>query len=217
LKILKNCKPSTLSAIAFAFVVGVLLGRFLFVTNCRTQGGAFIKTIPSNQSETGSCEENADYTLDIVRRRLIEPPPLAIDKPANEIHGATLKSVEGQKIIVEFSASVLDPDKKGLMSRIVTVSEKTILLRQWQKDSETFDAELKAFAEGNKPFFSQGESSIRTAKLDGLGLPSPYMEGKISLGDLKTGDLVTIHTVSDIRKDKTFAADSIYLEAAPQS
>ena len=168
---------------------------------------------PSSQQQNpkGTYEEGYQAGLVFAKKKLAEQNPLT-DRPVNEIQGATVKSITGQNITVEFKASMLDFFKDGLAAKTISVSDKTLFERHIPKDSGAYSEELRQYSKTFDNYQKTVGKTLQAPSADEPTPPLPYTFEKISLADLKPGETVSVRTSDDLRTADSVVADAVFLE-----
>jgi len=117
-----------------------------------------------------------------------------------------VKSVTRDAITIDVTTSAANPFTEGdaPLTREVTVTETTAIVRMEQKDPAIFQKEMTDFQKATK-------DSIASAKNAPVAItpPSPFGEKSIKLADIKVGDMVTVTAESDIANAESFSATKI--------
>lgn len=103
-----------------------------------------------------------------------------------------------------------DPSSSGGASRTVIVDNDTVIESMVQKDSATLQREQAAFMEKIKDV-----QNVNTASPDAgapIVPPEPFIREKMTLKDIKEGDLVTVTSNEDVSKAKKFTAVRISVQ-----
>lgn len=135
----------------------------------------------------GSYEEGYQAALGFARQRLYDEGVVKDEGKVYDL-SATIKSISGQEITVEFEASDLDIFQKGMATKIAIIADDTIVEKYVRKSAEQIKKEEK-----------------ETEK------PEEYDVQIIKVGDLKVGDNVRIRSDVDIRADDSFEVRSMEL------
>jgi len=120
---------------------------------------------------------------------------------------ATIKSIEGNKITVEFASSLLDLFGDGMTERTLIVNEDATIEKieekpeeQYAKESLTYDKALKAYQElAPKAAIGQHRPLM----------PSKVIIKKLSINDLKVGDTIDFSIEGSIQEDVPIEASTI--------
>lgn len=122
--------------------------------------------------------------------------------------GGTVDSVSDVEFILKVPS--FDPSSSGGMStRTVAIDQATIIERLIQKDSATIQKEQSAFMEQIQKIQNAETSDTTSAP---IVPPEPFKREKISLKDLKAGDMVSVTANEDISKAKKFVAVRVSLQ-----
>lgn len=122
--------------------------------------------------------------------------------------GGIVESVSDSGFTLKLSAA--DPfASKGPSVRNVSVDERTVIERLLQKDNATIQKEQTAFMEKLKKAQEGGSASADSAPLTP---PEPFTREKISLSDIKAGDMVLVFADEDISIVKQFIAAKVSLQ-----
>ena len=130
--------------------------------------------------------------------------------------GGTVENVSDSGFTLRLSA--YDPlASQGPSLRNVAVNTETILERLIQKDNATIQKEQTAFMEkisagGAAPAGGQGSASGGENQSEPLTPPEPFIREKISLNDIKAGDMVLVSAGEDIATAKQFIATRVSLQ-----
>jgi hypothetical protein len=186
-------------------LLGFIVGRIDLRSDCPA-----LALLPAE----GSFDKGFESGLEFAKRKLAEDSPMLFqDQPLHEVRRATLKSIDGKNVTVELRASVLDFLKDGMTSRSVTISDNTLLERHTQKPIDEFMKENSLYVgQGVGNGKNINKDSNPADNIDKPAPPLPYIVEKIGLGDLKIGDIVDVHTASNLRTANTVVADSIFVD-----
>src|SRR3989344_4662746 len=130
--------------------------------------------------------------------------------------GGTVENVSDSGFTLRLST--YDPfASEGPSLRNVTVNTETVLERLIQKDNATIKKEQTAFMEkisagGAAPAGAQGSASGGENQSEPLTPPEPFIREKISLNDIKAGDMVLVSAGEDIGTAKQFTATRVSLQ-----
>src|SRR3989344_4229560 len=130
--------------------------------------------------------------------------------------GGTVENVSDSGFTLRLSA--YDPfTSQGPSLRNVTVNKETILERLIQKDNATIKKEQIAFMEkfsagGAAPAGGQGSATGGENQSAPLTPPEPFIRERISLNDIKAGDMVLVSAGEDIATAKQFVAVRVSLQ-----
>jgi len=158
----------------------------------------------------GSYEQGYQEALDFARQRLTEEGMIeGFEGPLTFLR-ATVKSVSGQNVVIEFKASELDLFQEGMATKTVVVPADLFIEQQADKPEEQIAKEYEAF---EKAYQEYEASLAENPELEEEGPEEPmtYTVVNLSAGDLKAGDVLTIRTDSDIRTNDSFEASFIRL------
>src|SRR3989338_3389700 len=123
--------------------------------------------------------------------------------------GGTVENVSDSGFTLRLSA--YDPfASQGPSLRNVTLNEETVLERLIQKDNATIQKEQTAFME--KISAGGGSPPGGEKKKDTLTPPEPFTRERISLNDIKAGDMVLVSAGEDIATAKQFIATRVSLQ-----
>ena len=123
--------------------------------------------------------------------------------------GGTVENVSDSGFTLRLFA--YDPfASQGPSLRNVTVNKETILERLIQKDNATIQKEQTAFMEK----ISAGGGSATGGENQSAPLtpPEPFTRERISLNDIKAGDMVLVSAGEDIATAKQFIATRVSLQ-----
>ena len=130
--------------------------------------------------------------------------------------GGTVENVSDSGFTLRLSA--YDPfASQGPSLRNVTVNKETILERLIQKDNATIQKEQTAFMEkisagSAAPAGGQGSATGGENQSAPLTPPEPFIRERISLNDIKAGDMVLVSAGEDIGTAKQFTATRVSLQ-----
>ena len=117
----------------------------------------------------------------------------------------TIKSINGNVILIESDNTIQNPFEKSIKSRSITVNGNTKITKLENKDQATFQKELDDF-----------QSKMKTQKADGtpqlIQPPAPFIEKQLSLDDLKVGDKITADASENIKEKDSFEATRIVMQ-----
>lgn len=131
------------------------------------------------------------------------PPAPAPAMPADlrSISGA-VKSVSGDSIVIKVN-SFASASSASSDERTVVAMSSTVIERNKQKDTNVFQKEIEAY---NAKMRSQTTSSTSASP---TSPPDPFVHQKITLADVKPGEMVNVTANENIAKAKKFTAVSI--------
>lgn len=177
------------------------------------QEGVSVKKVAPKK---GSYEEGYQAALDFAKKRMAEEGVIegygeeGEAVPLNFLR-ATVKSISGQNVTIEFKASELDIFLEGMATKTVVVSG-TIIEHRTDKPEEQIAKEYeifeKAYQELEARFAENPEAEV---EFEELQEPLTYTVVNLSAGDLMAGDVLTIRTDSDIRTTDSFEASFVRL------
>ncbi len=205
----KTFSPLVVGLLAFA--LGLALG--LIVGSTSNQSPAPTGGV---QNQNGSYDKGYQAALGSARKLLAKNfPALFQDQPVHEVNRAVLKTIDGKKLTVEFKASALDPLGDGTIVKSFTVSDGTVLERHTPRPMNEFATERDQYTQDIQMYFKEMGSSPNPTGLKMPTPPQPYTSEKISIADLKPGDIVSFSTSADLRTSDSAVADSVFTEVAP--
>lgn len=181
---------------AFVAIVGVilLLASFLAGLAIGMKSGAIL---PGGGSK--ACD--AQDVLERLSDQGYLPPDVSLSEPVFEIDGNVV-AVGSDYVEVEAILGLLDD---ASVFR-VAVNPETVITRRTLKDAETLQREEIAFAEALDSF-DPASSEIPEP-------PEPFVEETISLADIKSGDMINVSTLENIRESSNFTASAISIDAS---
>jgi hypothetical protein len=161
--------------------------------------------------QKGSYEDGYQAALDFARKKLSDKGMFGLGK--NTIPNATVKSVNGNQIIVEFDASRLDIFSEGMATKTIIIPDTVKIEKHTPKDPAEVQ---KAFDEFKKKY----DEFLNTAKTGGEmnnppDKPMPYTVENVALADIKAGDIISVTYEVDASKPDTLNALSVVLNTAP--
>ena len=163
----------------------------------------------------GSYEDGYQTALDFARKKVEEKGMFFPAGKMLGIQSATVKSVSGKNIVVEFDASLLDFFAEGKLTKTVTVPDNVSIQQNVPKPVEDYQKEEDAFREK----ISEMNAKIAagdTSEIANVQPPTPYTIKKLGIKDLKPGDVISVTTSADISKSDTFEAISVILAYIPE-
>ena len=101
-------------------------------SNLLSQGGKIGDSVLGKKVKKGSYEEGYQAALEFARKRLAEEDLFITEVELNRLR-ATVKSVSGNNVVVEFEASVLDVFREGMATKTVMVSGENVIEKRIQK------------------------------------------------------------------------------------
>lgn len=125
----------------------------------------------------------------------------------------TVMAVGDDRLTIEADLRSFDPlGLKNLpKERVVTITSSTTIVRLEAKSAEEFEADQRAFNEALADYRPDAEGATLPP-----APPSNYTETKISLADIRVGDLVTVIAAADILSSASFeAVNVVVLPASP--
>ena len=196
-----------LSAILFAaglYFAGAGLFSPFAKESAVTQGESVLDT---GIIKKGSYDEGYQAGLDFAKRQLAKEGFLegyendGITLPLNSIQ-AKIKSIDGDRVVIEFDASLLDIFQEGSVTKVMVVPEEVSIEKQVSKTDEEMKKEYEEFKKTNSKPNDNSASDIPDEPLE-------YTVVKLKLSDLKEGDVLRIRTKDDIRTKDPFEAESV--------
>ncbi len=136
----------------------------------------------------GSYEQGYEEALDFARRKLMEEGEF---EPRNSLT-ATVKSVSGQNIVVEFDATLLDPFAEGMVTKTIAVGGDTQLYERLPKDEEEFKKEYEAFEKAIQDYETAFKANPEGEGLEEPEEPQEYTVKTLTASDFMAGDRVRI-------------------------
>jgi hypothetical protein len=191
-------------------IISLAAGFYLGKTGSWVSKNPYVVSNFSKNAEAkkGSYDEGYQAALDFARKKLEEKGLFSGSRQIFGLPSATIKSINGYNIIVEFDASVLDLFGEGKVTKTVIVSDPTVIqqnipksIQDYQKEEDSF---LKQMDEINAKI-KAGEPVDKTVIVQS---PTPYTIKKIGLNDLKIGDVITVAGKYDSANPDTFKTNA---------
>ena len=204
----------TLLLAFFAFSLGLYLagiGAFSpFGTTVVTEKtNGVIQTVV----QKGSYEKGYNEALDFARQKLVDEG--IIDETVDRLY-ATVKSINGQNIIVEFGASDLDLLQEGMATRTITVAGDTVIEQHIIKPEGQFQKEYDEYEKVRQEYEDHYAQNPDDPGMQEPDEPLEYTIKILQLSDLKAGYRINILTEMNIRTNDAFEATNIYSEYSPE-
>jgi hypothetical protein len=209
---------STLFVGILALALGFMAGEAVKLPMNSTSQSSVATRCPqvSVQPLKGANDEGCQVVLDSARKALVARFPMFRDASVNQLQKAVIKSIDGQKLSVEFDASALDFLKYGMVTKIAILTDKTTFERHSQKPLKQFAREMDQFGIDNQAYQELAAQATDRSTLPKHPIfPLPFFSENITMADLKPGDTVTVQTSSDIRTSDSFEAESVIVEPQP--
>jgi len=151
-------------------------------------------------------QQGLDEAMNTVEKRL-ETIGI-IPQTITYIGNATVKSINGQNIVVEFDAAAIDLLKEGKMTKTILVPDSVSIEQRIQKPQEELEklyVDFQKQADEIQKKISEGQAVENIEPL------LPYTVKTLQLSDLKVGEVISIESKTDVRQTDTIEAVSIQL------
>lgn len=198
---------STLIIAIIVFLGGLYLGE-TGMLKLFTQ----LETIKPVAEEKGTYEQGYQEALDFARQKLMErgefmtPGSLA----------ATIKSVSGQNVTIEFETSVLDIFADGMATKTVIVGDDTVIEQHIPRLEEEFEKEYLAFEKAREEYEVRYVANPDDPNLQEPQEPQEYTVKTLTVSDLQAGDRIFVRAEEGAFVNDTFEATYIRLEYRPE-
>jgi len=141
--------------------------------------------------------------------------PMMAGMEIRNISGSVEK-VDGNKISLKIRALEPLADSK-LDTRVITVSDKTKIVKMTQKDQAVFQKEMSDF---QKKMQDNMKNASASGSVPGgfIGMPPEmYNKEDVKISNIKQGDMVMVAANEDIKEKAEFEALEINIQPAPPS
>jgi len=178
----------TLFIAFFTFAAGYYVGQ-TGVAQPASSGQPSISQPPvSVPDKKGSYEQGYQEALDFARQKLMEGGEF---EPVNSVI-ATVKSINGQNIVVEFDATLLDPFADGMATKTIVAGGDTQLYERTVKDEAQFEKEYEAFEKAVDAYRTALEANPDAEDLEAPKEPQEYTMKMLVASDFMEGDRVQV-------------------------
>lgn len=159
---------------------------------------------------TAERQKSYDSALKYARDKLISANIIA--NSITSIKSATVKSVSGQNIVVEFNASEVDLFKDGKMTRTVQIPSTVVIEQRINKTSDEIKKIMDEYDKKMKTIIADQKVGKDLSKeIKDLKGPEFYTVKKLQPKDLKIGDVLSVQSEKDIYTSQTFEANAVKL------
>jgi len=200
-----------------AFTGGLYLGEsntFSFFSDGSISQVVNVKHVNKkvdDKVKKGSYEDGYNAGLDLARKKLGVPE----DRVVQQLSNAVVKSINGNDIVVEFNASILDVFADGKATKNVKLSDGTSVEKHEKKNMDVIEKEYEEFNKKMKVLQKRSENGEDVNdEMSELVFPTSYTVKKMEISELRVGDVVTVVSEADISKSDTFEAKSIVLNVS---
>ena len=216
------CSQRTGIPVVMMVIVAVVVALVAF-TGALYLGetGTFSLFAPSDSKSAvvkeGPYKDGYDAGLEFAKDKMRQRGFLPLATEVTYLYGATVKSVSGNNITVEFDASFLDFFNEGIVTKTVTVPDAVKIIQNVPKPQ---DEQQKAYDEFNKEMQLYQKKIESGISVDSSKLPTypvTFTVKEVSIGELKEGDSLNINADKDISKVDTFEAISVEMFYIPEN
>jgi hypothetical protein len=151
-------------------------------------------------------QQGVNEVKNVVEKRLEEAG--IIPQSVVHINNATIKSINGQNLVVEFDAATIDFLQEGKVIKTVVASDGTTVEQRIPKSQEEIDKLISDFQKKSQEV-QKNTKNGQEAEI--VQPPLPYIVKNLKLSDLKVGNIISIESKTDVRKTDTIEAVSIQL------
>lgn len=171
------------------------------------------KSVKKEVPKKGSYEEGYAAGLDFARVRLSEVGLLpSEDRAVNNLRSATVISVSGNKVVVEYDSAELDILSEGMIQKTVTVPADVIIEYREPRPEEEVQKEFEEFEKKQQELRAKIEIGEEIPEEDKIDPPVPYKIVELKPSDLNTGDILRVRSDEDVRSSDSFTAVEVRVD-----
>ena len=196
----KHNKCLLLSLIILA--IGIFLGFMLY------------KVLIPVSPDVAQKNYNEGYSAAMeLARQKVEQKGVFIAAGANgtNVPRAIVKSVSGNKVLVEINSSLIDFFSEGTTTKTISITDATKIEQLTPKPIEEFNAEQDKF----RKYIEDSRGSELGPEDEQMSPPSPFYTKVMSASDLKEGDLISFYGNGDLSKSDSIEVSNITLTVQP--